>query len=149
MLPAVWVPPKPTVVVLVALLETTVTVPPWMAMVGGVAVVLPIWMVVALALPTFRVVLASRVKVPLLVVKLELVLPVKATAPPPAVRPALAVSRPLVVTVLLKVLAPPNDWVVAVTRPTLVPSALCQTKLLPEITAPLALLVWESRLPMV
>ena len=49
----------------------------------------------------------------------------------------------------MKVLAPAKVWVPVLTRPTLVASAVCRYRLEPTMTAPLALLVWVSMVPMV
>jgi len=59
-----------------------------------------------------------RVKAPLLVVKLEAALPVRAIAPPLIVAPALPVIS------ALKVLAPAKFWAPVLTKPTLLPSAV-------------------------
>ena len=59
------------------------------------------------------------------------------------------VPAPLMSTSPLKVLVPAKVWAPVLTRPTLVPSAVCRIRLLPEMTAPSALLGWESIVPMV
>ena len=64
---------------------------------------------VALVFARFSTALASRVKLPLDVVKLEAALPVKAMPPPPAVRPPFRVVKPVIVTVPVKVLLPAKD----------------------------------------
>jgi hypothetical protein len=83
------------------------------------------------------------VKAPLEVVSCEAALPCKVTAPPLVVIPALPVIR------LEKVLAPARVWTPVVTRPAKEASALCRTRLLPTMTAPLAFLDWESSTPIV
>lgn len=55
--------------------------------------------------------------------------------------PVVTVSPPA------KVLVPPKVWALVLTKPTFVASAVCRTRLLPLITAPLALLVCESIVP--
>ena len=65
------------------------------------------------------------------------------TAPVPVVNEA----APVRVRLLLKVFAPPNVCAPVETNPTLVASAVCKKIALEAITAPLALLVWESIAP--
>jgi hypothetical protein len=73
--------------------------------------VLPKLIDVALVLPRLNAAAASTVRLPELVVKLDAALPVKETAPPDTVMPALPVSK------LENVLAPAKVWVVVFTRP--------------------------------
>jgi hypothetical protein len=85
---------------------------------------------------------ASSVKAPEVVANVEAALPVKDTAPPVTVMPALPVSKEL------KVLAPASVWAPVETMPAKEASAVCRTRELPTMTAPLVDLVWESRVPM-
>ena len=62
-------------------------------------------------------------------------------AAPLTVAPAAPVNNEL------NVLAPAKVWVVVLTKPTFVASAVCKYTLVPDITAPLALLVWLSIAP--
>jgi hypothetical protein len=94
-----------------------------------------------LAVERLVVLKPCRLSVPLVVVRLLLVLPVKEIAPPVTVRPALPVKR------LVKVLAPAQVWVPVETRPGKDASAVWRIKELPTMTAPSALLVCESIVP--
>jgi hypothetical protein len=72
-----------------------------------------------------------------------LLLALRLMVPPEMVAPALPVRR------LLKVLAPARVWVPVETKPGLLPSAVCKYMLVPDMTAPLADLVWVSMVPTV
>ena len=71
------------------------------------------------------------------------------SAPELTINPLMVLVVVGAVMALLNVLAPANVCVPVDTRPTLVASAVCKYRLVPDITAPFALLVCESMVPTV